>query len=112
DSRAVAMDVVENQPFTQRKIAKRQVFSSEATKNRVEEHGAADVQIRPSRIEARHVKPLLDVRGDEPLAQSMYRLDADPLISDVLWRRTFFFRDCERAETENGARRSDDAIEA
>jgi CHAD domain-containing protein len=106
------MNVVQDEPFTKREIAQRQVFSPEAAKNRVEENGTADVQIRAPRIQPRHVETLLDVRFDESLPQSMYRLRADALVSDVLWRGAFLLRDRQRAETENRARGSDHAIEA
>ncbi len=112
DTRAVAVDVIEDETFTEREIAKRQVFSSQASKNGVEEDGTADVQVRPPRIQARHVEPLLDVGFDEPLPQAMYGLGADALIPDVLRRGASLFRDRKRAETENGSRCSDHAIEA
>src|SRR6476620_3580182 len=112
DARAVSVNVIEHETFAQRKIAQRQVFGTEAAKNRVEEYRARDGQVGSARIQPRHVQALFNIRFDEPLPQPMHRLRADALISDVLRRRAFLLGDGKGAETENGAGRSDHPIEA
>ena len=113
DASAVAVDVVEDEPFAKREIAERQVVGAEAAQNGIEQDRAGDVQVRAPRIEARHVEPLFDVGFDQTACAS----DAIALALTRWFRMSsggspLLVRNRERTEAENRARGSDHAIEA
>ena len=84
DARAVALDVVEDQPFAQRQVAERELVGAEPADDRVEEHDAGDRQVGAARIHARQLQPLGDVRLDEPLAQPVQRLGRHAPVAHLL----------------------------
>ena len=86
DPRAVAMDVVEDQPFTQRQVAERELFRAQPSQDGVEQNRAGDAEVGAARIEARHVQALFDVGCDQPLAQPVERFGADPPVAQIFGR--------------------------
>ena len=74
DARAVAVDVVEHEPFAQREVAQRELLGAEPPEDRVEQHRTGDAQVGAARIEPGHLQALLDVGVDQPLAQAVQRL--------------------------------------
>ena len=112
NARAIPVDVVEDEPFTQGQIAERQVFGAEPAQDRVEQHRSADAEIRSPRIHCGHVESLFDIHFHEPLPQPMDRLRADLLIPDVVRRCALLLGNRESAETENRSRGADHAIES
>lgn len=101
NARAVAMDVIEDQPFAEREIAQRQVVGAQAAKDRIEQDRAGYAEVGPSRIQARHAKAFLDVGSHQAFPQPPKSLGGHPLISEVLGWHAFLFRERHRSEAEN-----------
>ena len=112
DARAVSVNVVEHQAFAQCQIAQDQVFGPKPPQNRVEKHRAGNTEIGAARIQAGDVEPFFDVCLNEPFSQPMDGFRADTLVSDVLWRRSLFFRNRKRPETEDRSRCANHPVEA
>ncbi len=79
--RAIAADVIEDQPFAQRQIAQREIVGAEPAQDRIEQDRPGDREIGATRIQPRNLQPFLQVRGDQPLAQAMQRLGGQPPVA-------------------------------
>ena len=86
DAGAVAVDVVEHDAFAQRQVAQRERVGAEPPDDRVEEDRAGNRQIGAARIHAGRREPLLDVRFDEVLAETVQGLGADAAVAQILGR--------------------------
>ena len=86
DAGAVAVNVVEDDAFSQREIAQGEVVCSEPADDRVEEHRSGHRQIGAPRIHGRRRQALFQVRAHEVLAQAVQRLGGDAQIPHVFWR--------------------------
>jgi hypothetical protein len=65
----VAPDVVDDEPFTQRQVAERDVLGVQAAKDRVDEHGTRHHEVRAARVEAGHSETLLEIEVGHILPQ-------------------------------------------
>ena len=75
---SMARDVVEDEPFTQRHVAERDVLGAQPPNDRVEQDGAGDSEICPAGLKARDAKPPLETQLDKllPYAPQLLRGDA------------------------------------
>jgi hypothetical protein len=85
DLAAVAANVIEHQPFTQREVAERQFLGAEAAKNRVEQNRARDNQVRAPRVESGDAQPLLEIQLGDVFANPPDLLDGDVQIAQLCW---------------------------
>ena len=111
DLLAVPRDVVEHEPFAQRQVAQRDLVGAEAADDVVEENRAGDDEVGAPRFEAGNPQPLVEVQPRQIFAQPVQLLRRDAPIPQ---RRDDASPIGKRhgAKAEDGARRSDDAIES
>jgi hypothetical protein len=102
DPRAVAVNVIEDQPFAQRKIAEHELVGSEPADDRIEEDRAGDAEIGPARVETRNGESFLDVEGGQALAELPERLGGHAAVAKIFRPFPRFARG-ERAEAEDRA---------
>ncbi len=107
---AIALDVIEHQTFAQREIAERDLVRAQAAEHGVEQHGAGHHQIGAPRIEAGQLHPRGYAARGHLFAQTPNLLRGDAKISHLVAGASPPGR-CDRAETENGARGANHAIE-
>jgi len=68
DVPAVALNVVEHQPFTQREIAECQFVRTKTAQYRVQKNGSRDDDVGPTRIETCDVQPGLEIQFGQAAA--------------------------------------------
>jgi hypothetical protein len=103
DSGAVAMNVVEDEPFTQCKIAQGEFVCPQPADDSVEQNHARDGEIRPSRIHGGQAQALLDICFDDPIAQPAKRFGADAAIAKLFDPAAVLVGERHRAEAEDCA---------
>ncbi len=108
----VPCDVVEHETLAEREVAQGDVVGAQAPEDGVEENCAGDRQIGASRLEPWNAKPFLQVAGDEGFSGPPQQLGRNAAVPERRTGRLAPFGLRHGAETENRARRADDAIEA
>jgi hypothetical protein len=103
DPGAVAMDVVEDEPFAQRKIAQCEFVCPQPADDSFEQNHARDGEIRPPRIHGGQAQALLDICFDGPIAQPAKRFGADAAIAKLFDPATVLVGERHRAEAEDCA---------
>src|SRR5215204_156443 len=107
----VAVDVVEDQPFTQGEAAQRDVLSAQAPQDAIEQYGAGDRDIGPARFEPVHVQTSFKIRADQPFAQLADGLRGDAAVPGRLITVHPVLAEGQRTEAQDRPRCADDAIE-
>ena len=103
DVLAVALDVVEHQPFAQREIAQRDLGRLEPLQHGVEQHRAGHDEIGAPRVEARQLHALADAAIGDFFAKAMNLLGRDAQVANLVARAPAL-GGRDRAEAENRAR--------
>src|SRR5262249_47372809 len=111
DFLSVARDVIENDPLTQRQVAKRDVRCAEPAHERVEQDAAGDREIRAPWLQAWYSEPLLEIASDDLLSHAPNLLRGDSSISQRAGRLSAL-GERDGANALDGARRADDPVEA
>jgi hypothetical protein len=112
DLLAVTRDVIEHQPFAQGEIAESQIGRPKALEDRVQQNRAGDREVCPPGLEAGLAQPLLKIDGHEGLPDPMDLLRGNASVSERLAGPPSLLGARDGAETQDGAGRADDAIEA
>ncbi len=108
---AVSLDVIEDEPLSQREIAQREVFGAQAPEHRVEQHGSRRGKIGAVWIESGHRQPLLQRQRHELLPHTTERPRRHAPVTQRRVRRTTLFGRHHLAEAENRAGGADHALE-
>ena len=112
DLPAVARDVIEDQAFTQRQIAQRELARAETADDRIEQYGACHGEIRSPRLESGNPQTCFQIERDERLPHAPELFGRDPAVPERRARRIPLLGRDDRAEAEDGARRANQAVEA
>src|SRR5437867_1634769 len=111
DLLAMAGDVVQDQPFSQRQVTQRDLISAEPTQNLIEQNRAGDRKISTAWLEPWHPEALFEVQRGELFAYATQRLRRNASAA----QRSAFGEAVggggDRAEAQDGARRTDHAVE-
>ena len=102
DRRAVAVDVVQGQTFSQRQVTERDLGGAEGLEDGVEQHRPGDDEIGASRVEAGHPQPLGQCHRRQLLAHPAQLLGLDLEVAHVLGCAAAVPTG-EPAQTQNGA---------
>ena len=108
----VLRDVVEDDPFTQRQIAQRNLGRAESLENLVEQNGARDREVGAARLEPWHSQALVETERHELLARAVHLLRGDAAVAQRRARRVPLRGGDHAADAQNRARRADHALES
>ena len=111
DGAAIAIDVVEHQPFAQREVAEHELFGAKPLEDRVEHDRARDDEIRPAWIEAGQMQALVEIELDEALAQPVNESSRNTPVAQRIGAASPSVRQGEGPEAEDRAGCPDDLIE-
>ena len=104
-------DVFEDQSFTKREIAQRDLVRAEPFDDGFEQQRTGRGQVGAARIEAGDPQPLFERQRAEPFAQAAKLFGRDPPVAQRLVRRAPVLGRDHGAEAEDRARRADDLVE-
>ena len=112
DLLAVLRHVLEDEAFAQGQIAERNLLGAEPAEYGVDQDRARDREVRPPRLEAGHAKPLLQITIDERFACTTELFGRNTAVAQRGRCRVPALGERDGAEAQDGARRTDDAVEA